>query len=511
MNAPTAHRHTSTALPADSSTPLRAALAAGETAHPQQSAFRLLSTGSAALSMRIALAQAAQRTLDLQYYIAEEDNTGKLLLESVLRAADRGVRVRLLLDDFNFKDIDSVIATLNSHPHIEVRVFNPFAPAHENFGTRASDFLTRLDTLTRRMHNKAMIADNQVAIVGGRNIGDEYFDASPSILFRDLDVLAAGPIVPEVSQSFDTFWNSDLSYPLTDLNRQHFDAAELQRVRADLRAHWQQDRDVTERGPLTRAPLAEQIRTANLALIWAPAAFWADTPEKITAPTQDYSSPPANRIRALAEQAQKELLIISAYFVPGKEGVTVLTGLAARGVTVKALTNSLASTDAPASMAGYIPYRVGLLRGGVQLYEFKPVPGQPRNADIVGSRSRASLHTKALVIDRRTLLTGSINLDPRSFRLNTEIALEINSPEIAQQAADLFVSAASLQSSYQVSLADAQTLAQLQMNGVPRSPLIWTTDNQQGREVSYNFDPEAGLWRNTLTGLFRILPIQSQL
>src|SRR6202012_401934 len=226
------------ALAASTATPLGAALGPKEAAHPDESGLLLLPTGTDALQARIALARAATKTLDMQYYIANEDTTGKLLLGAALYAADRGGRVRMLVDDLNFKDIDRVMAGLNAHENIEIRVFNPFGSAQEGMFERTTNLFTQIGHFTRRMHNKAMIADNQLAIVGGRNLGDEYFSASETLQFRDLDVLAAGPITADVSASFDDYWNSSISYPLRVLNKQKFDDKELDATRDDLRAHW---------------------------------------------------------------------------------------------------------------------------------------------------------------------------------------------------------------------------------------------------------------------------------
>ncbi|KND54956.1 Cardiolipin synthetase [Candidatus Paraburkholderia kirkii] len=261
-------RPASRALPASESTPLANALAPLEKKHPDRSAVHLLPTGTDALQARIALARAATKALDMQYYIAEEDNTGKLLLGAALYAADRGVRMRMLVDDLNFKDIDRIMAALNTHDRIEIRVFNPFGSAQRSFSERTQNFFTNLGHFTRRMHNKAMIADNQIAIVGGRNLGDEYFSASPTLQFRDLDVFAAGPVTQQISASFDDYWNSALSYPLRALNKQKFDPSELDKTRDDLRAHWRAQAD-----PLNATPLAQQISREEMGLVWAPTEF----------------------------------------------------------------------------------------------------------------------------------------------------------------------------------------------------------------------------------------------
>ncbi|MFM0333067.1 phospholipase D family protein [Paraburkholderia strydomiana] len=497
------------ALSPTENTPLRAALEPLEAAHPGESGFRVLSSGTDALQMRIALARAATKTLDMQYYIANEDTTGKLLLGAALYAADHGVRVRMLVDDLNFKDIDRIMAGLNSHSNIEIRVFNPFGSAREGVFERTTNVFTQIGHFTRRMHNKAMIADNQLAIVGGRNLGDEYFNASEVLQFRDIDVLAAGPITADVSASFDDYWNSSVAYPLGVLNKQKFDREELDQTRDDLRKHWRTNADPYNAKPLNATPLATQIAGKQLGLTWAEAEFEADQPEKIESPSPDYVSPPMKRLGELMKDAHKDFLVVSPYFVPHDAGVTALSTLTHRGVRVAILTNSLAATDAVAVQAGYSPFRVPLLQQGVELYEFKPRQDTP-TAGIAGSRSRASLHAKTYVIDRRILVIGSMNLDPRSAHLNTELALVIHSPELAAQVADIFATATAPERSYRVTLADGAQLAYLRSIGAPLSPLVWT-DVEDGTRRTYIFDPQAGLYRNALTGLFSLLPVNAEL
>ena len=497
------------ALPATTTTPLSTALAPIESAHPGESGFRVLSNGTEALQMRIALARAATKTLDMQYYIANEDTTGKLLLGAALYAADHGVRVRMLVDDLNFKDIDDVMAGLNSHPDIEVRVFNPFGSSHLSVFERTTNLLTKIDQFTRRMHNKAMIADNQLAIVGGRNLGDEYFSASTTLQFRDLDVLAAGPITADVSASFDEYWNSSGAYPLKALNHQNFSPQELDATREALRAHWRTNADPYNAKPLNATPLATQITKDELDLTWAPAEFKADTPGKIDQPSPDYVSPPMQRLAGLMKDAQKEFLVVSPYFVPHDAGVNALAQLTQRGIRVAVLTNSLAATDAVAVQAGYSPYRVPLLQHGVELYEFRP-DQQNTGPSVAGSRSRASLHAKTYVLDRQILVIGSMNLDPRSANLNTELALVIHSPVLAGQVATLFDRASAPAVSYRVTLASKAELAGLSYIGAPQSQLEWT-DEENGQRHTYTSDPQAGLYRNVMTGLFLLLPLQGQL
>nr|WP_260174940.1 MULTISPECIES: phospholipase D family protein [Paraburkholderia] len=507
-------RENTAALPtADASaTALGVALAAPEAAHPGESGFRLLATGTDSLQMRVALARASTRTLDMQYYIANEDTTGKLLLGSALYAADRGVRVRMLVDDLNFHDIDRLMAALNSHPNIQIRVFNPYGSTSESMYLRTRNFFSNVDQFTRRMHNKSTIVDNELVILGGRNLGDEYFSASPTLQFRDLDVLGAGPVAASVSASFDEYWNSSVSYPLGVLNHQKFDAHDLDTARDELRKHWSETADPFNAKPLNATPLAQQITRGELGLIWAKWQFVADSPGKIGGPEQgelgDAMRSLLDRIRA----AKSSVLVFSPYFVPHDAGVQEVRKLTARGVHVAILTNSLAATDAVAVQAGYSPYRVPLLQAGADLYEFKPTQpeGTPsRRLGITGSRSRASLHAKAYVIDDSTLVIGSLNLDPRSARLNTELALTIDSQPIAHEVAGYFAHATSPEISYRVTLATPEQIA-AQRGTATSSPLIWT-DEDNGMIRTYNLDPGAGFYRNLLTGLFLLLPVDSQL
>ncbi|MGN6318069.1 phospholipase D family protein [Trinickia sp.] len=502
------------ALEHPAATPLGQALAPLVAAHGGQSGFRLLTDGTDALQMRIALARAATKTLDLQYYIAAEDTTGRLLLAAALYAADRGVRVRMLVDDLNFDDAERLMAALSRHPKIEVRVFNPFGSSRSSVFARTETFVTRLDRFTHRMHNKAMIADGEVAVVGGRNLGDEYFSASPKLQFRDLDVVAAGPIVEDVSKSFDAFWNSAGAYPLNVLDKQHFADTDLHSAREALRAHWREQAAAVGAKPLRDAPLAQQIAREQLGLVWAHATFSVDSPSKVTAPNDDYRSPPMHRLAELLRGAQHEVLLLSPYFVPHDAGVKLLAGLTHRGVRVAVVTNSMASTDAVAVQAGYSPYRIPLLENGVELYEYQPLQRE-RSRFFAGSQSRASLHAKAYVIDRQTLVIGSLNFDPRSAHLNSELALFIDSPVLADAVAKLIDQSMSPSVSYRVRLATPSEDQRLRALGAPVAGLVWTGEDESETGSPYlrtwSLDPEAGFARNVLTGLFLLLPIDSQL
>ncbi|VVE89096.1 phospholipase D family protein [Pandoraea bronchicola] len=496
--------HTSAAEPSA----LASALGPAVLAHPGQSGFQLLTTGSDAFTSRLALVQSAQHSLDVQYYSAGEDITGRLLLQSLLDAAARGVRVRMLVDDINRRHVDPTFAVLDQTPNIEIRVFNPFGTLDTTLFERAGNLLTQFNQLNRRMHNKALVADNQLAIVGGRNLGDEYFDANPDISFRDFDLLCAGPVVDAVSRSFDHFWTSPQSYPLKQVQSE-IDTATLDDTREALARHWRDADSVpASHEALHQPPLADSLRNGKLPLFWAPAELAADTPDKLDTPSAQTRSAPGTRLRQLAGKAQREVLIISPYFVPLDGGVRFLSSLTQRGVKVRVLTNSLAATDVVAVHAGYARYRPALLQAGVELYEFKPIranTGEPSSRRITfGGSSRASLHGKVYVIDRRDVILGSFNLDPRSVRLNTELAIVIHSPEFAERMAGIFDRATLPRVSFRVELVPPGTAPPTPTP--PTMPALRWVGEENGQPRTFDVEPYASFWRNAAAGAFTLLP-----
>ncbi len=393
--------------------------------HPHQSGFALLPNEEDAFLMRIAMIDAAQSSVDLQYYSINKDKTGKLLLESLIKAADRGVRVRVLVDDLNLDGADRTLLVLNGHPKVEIRVFNPFATQDQSIFSRLGEMTTELNHLMRRMHNKAFIADNAVAIIGGRNLGDEYFGMADAFTFRDLDVFTVGPLAGDISRSFDRYWNSERAYPISVLNPPSLKKEELHNLRADLETFWDEEKRMGELRRLI--PLPAQIASGNVALIWAKAELAADAPEKIDRPEEKSGSAPGRRIVSLSTRANSELLLVSPYFVPREAGMEWIADLRKRGVAVRILTNSLASTDVVSVHAHYRGYREALLAQGVELHELKPV-GRLRAS---GKTRPVTLHSKVYVIDRRDIVIGSFNMDPRSQQLNTELAATIQSGRMA--------------------------------------------------------------------------------
>lgn len=467
------------------------ALAPMTGAHPGQAGMVILADNLDAFAVRALSARAAGRSLDLQYYIWHPDLTGNLLHAELLHAADRGVRVRLLLDDMNAHGSDSVLAALDTHPGIEVRLFNPTRAREGTLG-RGMELLLRFFSVNRRMHNKAWIADGRLAVVGGRNIGDEYFDAAANMNFMDTDVAVVGPPVAQAEAIFDAYWNSPSAIPLEALV--HAKPAALARVRRrmDVEAPAERARPYVQR--VQAAPGVRDLLEGRRRLHWtANASIVSDPPEKAQGaePGEDWMGPV---LSAQAARAQRELKIISPYFVPGKDGVARIGGLRQRGVEVGVLTNSLAANDVVAVHGGYARYREPLLDQGVSLFELKPY-GPPGRASLFGS-SGASLHTKAFVADRALGFIGSFNLDPRSINLNTEMGLLFDCPDAAAELDELYAMKTSPQTSYRLERVDGR-LRWHDPAGTP--PKVW--DNE----------PQASLWRRAVARVIGWLPIESQL
>jgi putative cardiolipin synthase len=414
------------------------------------SGIRLLSSGDEALDSLVALADHAERTLDIQYYIIRQDESARALLQHVRSAADRGVRVRLLVDDLNTSGEDRRFMHLGQHPNVEVRVFNPFPGGRSAIWSRILTSISDIPRINHRMHNKLFVADNALAITGGRNIGDEYFTLDKHSNFIDLDLVGAGPIVPQLSASFDAFWNSKYAYPIASLADPTPPAPpEAPQVPVPTAPGVSQAQAAAEEDADW---LRHELDAHLLKLIWAPATVLADRPAKIASDVSpDQEETIANNIAALMRSAQQEILVISPYFVPGKEGVALMRELIARGVHIRIITNSLASTDAPLVHNGYARYRVALLKMGVELSEVRPRLGQKRARFHPFRSANASLHAKALVIDRRTVFIGSLNMDERSKHFNSELGLVIRSPEIARQVTSL-IDDISADGSYRLSL-----------------------------------------------------------
>lgn len=465
-----------------------------------KSGFYLLSNGLDAFVARVLVADAAERSLDLQYYLYHNDLVGSMIAYSLLKAADRGVRVRVLLDDMGLAGRDLSIARLASHPNIQIRIFNPFS---RNY-FRTVQFLTRFGDVTRRMHNKSFTADNALTIVGGRNIGNEYFDADPAMAFGDLDVVAIGEAVSGVSDSFDEYWNSPLAYPIETLTGSAGDQEELDQLRPLWQEYMEEQKETEYHQALLNSNLANMLRDEKRVVYeWGEAVVVSDKPEKITSSIKARELHLAPQLEPAFDQLKEELIILTAYFVPGRKGVEFLKSLTAKGIRVRILTNSMASTDVPLVHAGYSKYRKALLQAGVELYEIKKkIFWNEKEKKREGrSFSKASLHAKAFIFDRKKLFIGSLNLDPRSFDQNTEIGIVFDSPKMADD----------LRRNFDRDIAEkSYTLSLDYDDDVGYDLLHWTTQ-EEGEEKVYTFEPGVSIWQKILLNFAFLLPIESQL
>jgi len=457
-------------------------------AHAPWSGVYALRDARDAFAARVRMAEAADRSLDVQYYIWHKDMSGTLLLEALRAAADRGVRVRLLLDDNNTSGLDGTLAALDSHPNIEVRLFNPFIIR----SPRAIGYVTDFSRLNRRMHNKSFTADNQATIVGGRNVGDEYFGATDGVVFADLDVMAVGPVVHEVSSEFDRYWASDSAYPLDRLvSKAGADAlgvlaAEASRVEADPAA-------VAYLEALAASSFVHEIAERTLPLEWVSTRMISDDPAKALGRARS-DRLLIEKLKAIFGEPKKKLDLASPYFVPGSTGVELFREWAARGVQVRVLTNSLEATDVAAVHAGYARRRRALLTAGIALFELRRSAGMPpsRGLGSTGS-SGSSLHAKTFAVDSSRVFVGSFNFDPRSAKLNTEMGFVIDNPALAHRIQTTFDERMPVDA-YEVRLSDDRQL-------------YWL-ETRQGQLVRHDKEPGTSFWQRAGVWLLSHLPIE---
>ena len=485
------NRTPSFALGGNATTLIGKAILPSTAAHPGLSGVHVLLDGRDAFTARVMMADHAERSLDVQYYIWRNDTTGTLLFSALRRAAERGVRVRLLLDDNNTVGMDEVLAVLEAHPNIEVRLFNPFAMRR----ARMLGFLTDFSRLNRRMHNKSFTMDGMTTIVGGRNIGDEYFDATGEVLFSDVDILAVGPAVDAVEQDFDRYWNSQSAYPALPLLGAPGAAAvaafEAQAARVaaapEAQAYLQ-----AMRAPTFMADLDKR----TVPLEWAPVHVVSDDPAKAL----ERAAPESNlaaKLPALLGAPQRQVDLVSPYFVPGPAWTPRLAVLAASGVKVRILTNSLEATDVAAVHAGYAKWRAELLRSGVTLYELKRTwrrDGEPKRSggSAIGS-SASSLHAKTMAVDRERVFVGSFNFDPRSVALNTEMGFVIEHRALASMVGTV-LDARMPARAYEVRLS-------------PDGTLYWIDRRADGSVVHHVTEPGTSAWRRGMADFMSLLPI----
>jgi len=439
------------------------------------SGFQLLPVGPTALDTRLVIGKLTERTLDVQTFVIRPDATGYELMDSLVKAANRGVRVRLLVDDLNTAGVDSMLAALSEQSNAEVRLFNPFRVGRNSLESRLMRSLADLRRINHRMHNKLFIADNAIAIFGGRNVGDDYFMRAATANFVDFDVLGGGSVVRELSATFDDYWNSEFAYPL----RLIVNDTAVQRPAAPRPAKVDpRDEAVPARlERYTRA--AADLEAGQLKLAGADAQVMADRVGKIAGTRV---TDPTGTVRAfigdLMHAATKEIFVISPYYVPGKESMEYIRKLSAAGVSLKVLTNSLAATDEPMAHGGYLRYRKEMLELGVHIYELSPTLSR-RAGRLAGfGESFGRLHAKVIVVDRRMLFVGSMNLDARSERYNTELGVLIDSPGLAEDFLELMTFETS---SYRLRLNPSTNEVEW-VTGEGADEKVWTSE------------PEAGLW-----------------
>lgn len=447
-----------------------------------------------ALQVRLGLALTASRTLDLQYYLWKGDLSGTLLLHRAVEAADRGVRVRLLIDDIYHSGRDEVYAALDAHPNFEVRVFNPLRRRRTG---RNLHFVINKGKLNSRMHNKIFLVDGTVAVLGGRNIGDDYFLLDPELSFRDLDVLTVGKAANDAGSAYDLYWNSDLSVPISEIRRTSSRTQRLHDLRERLNSWTSESDSVIHATPSTADEAKVLLGELRDALVWAPAKVIVDPIERFEGPGK---SAFVDLGRQVIDRIEREIVLQTAYLIPTRGGLEALQTIVDRGVRVRMLTNSLMSNNHLPVHAHYAKYRRRLLKAGVELYEYRSDAAlrsflRAERGDV--SSAHAGLHTKAAVADGRTTIIGSYNLDPRSRNLNSEIGLLIESEEFAARVLAGMEQDFDPKNSYRLYLDE---------HGIMR----WECADDDGLRV-HATEPDASIWRRSLAAMIRLIPVEDDL
>jgi putative cardiolipin synthase len=443
-----------------------------------------LDSGRDALGARIGLIERAERTIDIQSYLIKDDLSGNLIALHLAEAADRGIRVRLLMDDALTDEVDPGLLSLDQHDNIEVRVFNPFPRRRSRFISLLANF----NILNRRMHNKSFTADNQVTIVGGRNLADEYYQTGGEAEFIDEDLLAIGPPVDEISDGFDAYWNSPEAIPMGAFKRlvPHGTVADsIREARRFL------DRHIDE--PFLKGVdgrIIDDLIGGRLGLVGATVKVVQDLPDKVRNPLRRRPSASVEYLQQAVSAANEELIVISPYFVPQKQGVDFFAALVRKGVRVVIISNSLASTNHTSVHAVYARYRKPLLQQGVELYELRP------RHETMKTETKLTLHSKVATVDRRQTFVGSFNIDPRSLYLNTELGLAVDSVELATNMARSILDTLP-EYAYKLSLSE-------------KGKLQWLL-RTSGVEEVITTEPQTGFWRRFLTKLMSLLPIEEQM
>ena len=452
--------------------------------HPGRAGIYRLDSGADALDARVGLIDSAEMTIDIQSYLIKDDLSGNLVALHLAAAADRGVRVRLLMDDALTEEVDAGLLSLDEHENIEVRVFNPFPRRRSRFISLLGNF----NILNRRMHNKSFTVDNQVTIVGGRNIADEYYETGGKTEFIDEDLLAIGALVDDVSDGFDEYWNSPEAIPMDAFDRlvahSHVDES-LDEARRLLARHKNEPFLSKVDGGLV-----DRLLDGRLQLFPAAAEIVQDHPDKVRKVVHRQPSITVDYLMKMVSAAEKELIVISPYFVPQKQGIEFFGALANKGVRVVIISNSLASTNHASVHAVYARYRKPLLRHGVELYELRP------RLESMETDTTLTLHSKVATVDRKSLFVGSFNVDPRSLYLNTEMGMAVTSEALATEMATSILS----------SLPEQAYKLRLSRKG----RLQWLLSAGDVEEI-ITTEPQTSFWRRLRTRLLGLLPIEEQM
>jgi cardiolipin synthase C len=471
-------------------------LAASER-HQDESGYHIINSGIDGFVTRMQMIDAAERTIDMQYFIFRGDETGLLIAEALERAADRGVRVRILVDDGDTVAGDQKILALGRKPNIEVRIFNPFDYRGHNAFLRHLDFAIHKGRLDYRMHNKLMVVDNSVALVGGRNIGAQYFQVEPDSQFADDDAFAAGTIAAILSKTFDRYWNSEFAVPAASLP--------LPKERSAEAKVSFEDGGTDYRARIASGKPLQDLITDDAALHWAKATVMCDSPDKKDVEQRKKRGHlMAPEVTQAMHEADNELLIVSPYFVPSESEIALLADLRQRNARVRILSNSLESAPALSAQSGYNKFRIRLLESGVQLYEVRARLSSNRGSGQTRAISRYgnySLHAKLYVMDREHFYIGSMNYDQRSWRINTEVGLLIENRDLAEEMARRFDAMVSPEAAYQV-------LLDTDSKGRPH--LRWTTEMDH-REIELTREPSRGFWQRTKVEFLQLLPLDREL
>lgn len=500
-------RTLSNAIPHSEQTRLGVQFAKAAEEHGGKSGFRIITAGVDGFLARVQMIDSAERSLDLQYFIFRGDETGRLITDALLRAANRGVRIRVLIDDADTVPGDEQILALTVHPEIEIRIFNPFSYRGHVKVLRALEFLFNASRLDYRMHNKLIVVDNTVALVGGRNIGNQYFQVDPTSQFADDDVFAAGPIVGLMSATFDEYWNSRLAIPTAAISRKAKAAVNSRhrRARADHSLLSSKGGGIDYAAKIATGEPYAGIISGHLSLVWAPARVVCDSPDKKNVEMGVQRGHLMSRpLIAAANAVQSELLLVTPYFIPAADELKLLHDLRARSVSVSIITNSLESTVDILAQAAYSSYRKPLLKHGVEIREIRALLGNVHGSGQTARISRYGnygLHAKLFVFDRQKIFIGSMNYDQRSKRLNTEIGVIIDSPELAQQTAARFAAMAQPANSYALAL---------QSRAGRSAKLVWRTE-EQGSAVEYSREPAQNAWKRLAVNLLSLLPFDREL